>query len=234
MRPGKVFPGPRPRFVSPNVFLSPDVGFSGARRNVDSLRAGRLKPQAELSGDAPRVALPPAPDSPHIPAMPAPRKSASAPKSSAPKSSAKSKASRPDLQPLDEHLAELLNPALAERRGGLGQGFSEAPQPKFETACARKPSARPDRRGGLGRFAQGAARRGRPEHPQSPAMGSAPAAAAGQVGGRAALSRRLRIRAAGRPAAGDRGIGQGRARHMSATRCCSASPARARPSPWPR
>ena len=65
--------------------------------------------------------------------MPAPRKSASAPKSSAPKSSAKSKASRPDLQPLDEHLAELLNPALAERRGGLGQGFSEAPQPRFET-----------------------------------------------------------------------------------------------------
>ena len=41
----------------------------------------------------------------------------------------KSKASRPDLQPLDEHLAELLNPALAERRGGFG----EAPQPRFET-----------------------------------------------------------------------------------------------------
>ncbi|MFZ0605788.1 MAG: excinuclease ABC subunit UvrB, partial [Roseiarcus sp.] len=37
------------------------------------------------------------------------------------------------MQPLDEHLAELLNPALAERRGGLGQGFSEAPQPRFET-----------------------------------------------------------------------------------------------------
>ena len=51
--------------------------------------------------------------------MPAPRKSASAPKS---------KASRPDLQPLDEHLAELLNPALAEGR----RGFGEAPQTKFE------------------------------------------------------------------------------------------------------
>ena len=72
--------------------------------------------------------------------MPAPRKSASAPKSSVPKSSvpkssagtslAKSKASRPDLQPLDEHLAELLNPALVEART---QGFGERPQPRFET-----------------------------------------------------------------------------------------------------
>ena len=42
-------------------------------------------------------------------------------------------------------------------------------------------------------------------------MGSPPAAAAGQVGGRAALSRGVGIRAEGRPAAGDRGIGQGRA-----------------------
>ena len=66
--------------------------------------------------------------------MPAPRKSASAPKSSAPKSSpkssAKSKASRPDLHPLGEHLAELLNPALVEPKS---QGFGERPQPRFET-----------------------------------------------------------------------------------------------------
>jgi excinuclease ABC subunit B len=52
--------------------------------------------------------------------MPAPRKSASGPKS---------KASRPEVHPLGEHLAELLNPALAERRGGFG----EAPQPRFES-----------------------------------------------------------------------------------------------------
>ena len=51
--------------------------------------------------------------------MAAPRKTAAGPKS---------KASRPEVHPLGEHLAELLNPALAERRGGFG----EAPQPKFE------------------------------------------------------------------------------------------------------
>ena len=53
--------------------------------------------------------------------MPAPRKSASGPKS---------KASRPEVHPLGEHLAELLNPALVEPKP---QGFGEAPQPKFET-----------------------------------------------------------------------------------------------------
>ena len=43
-------------------------------------------------------------------------------------------------------------------------------------------------------------------------MASAPAAPAGKVRGRAAVPRRVRIRAQGRPAAGDRGAGQGRAR----------------------
>jgi excinuclease ABC subunit B len=68
--------------------------------------------------------------------MPAPRKSASAPKSSGPKSSGpkssgpKSKASRPEVYPLGEHLAELLNPALVEPKP---QGFGEAPQPRFDT-----------------------------------------------------------------------------------------------------
>jgi excinuclease ABC subunit B len=58
--------------------------------------------------------------------MPAPRKSASGPKSSGPKS----KASRPEVHPLGEHLAELLNPALVVPKT---QGFGEAPQPRFET-----------------------------------------------------------------------------------------------------
>jgi excinuclease ABC subunit B len=58
--------------------------------------------------------------------MPAPRKTAAGPKSSGPKS----KASRPEVYPLGEHLAELLNPALVEPKL---QGFGEAPQPKFET-----------------------------------------------------------------------------------------------------
>jgi excinuclease ABC subunit B len=52
--------------------------------------------------------------------MPAPKNPARAPKS---------KASRPDLQPLDQHLAALLNPALVEPQR---QGFGEAPPPKFE------------------------------------------------------------------------------------------------------
>ena len=72
------------------------------------------------------VALFLAPDSPHIPLMPAPRKAPSGPKSSGPKS----KASRPEVYPLGEHLAELLNPALVEPKP---QGFGEAPQPKFDT-----------------------------------------------------------------------------------------------------
>ena len=69
--------------------------------------------------------------------MPAPRKSASGPKSKSapgPKSKSasgpKSKASRPEVHPLGEHLAELLNPALAEPKT---QGFGERPQPRFET-----------------------------------------------------------------------------------------------------
>ncbi len=53
--------------------------------------------------------------------MPAPRKSAPGPKS---------KASRPEVHPLGEHLAELLNPALVEPKT---QGFGEAPQSKFES-----------------------------------------------------------------------------------------------------
>jgi excinuclease ABC subunit B len=56
--------------------------------------------------------------------MPAPRKTAAGPKSRA-----KSKASRPEVHPLGEHLAELLNPALVEPKP---QGFGEAPQPRFE------------------------------------------------------------------------------------------------------
>jgi excinuclease ABC subunit B len=51
--------------------------------------------------------------------MPSPRK---------PSRALKSKASRPDVNPLDGHLAELLNPALAER----SRGFDEGPQPRFE------------------------------------------------------------------------------------------------------
>ena len=51
--------------------------------------------------------------------MPAPNK---------PSRPTRSKASRPELQPLDKHLAALLNPALVEPTG-----FGEASQPKFES-----------------------------------------------------------------------------------------------------
>ena len=52
--------------------------------------------------------------------MPAPKK---------PGRPTRAKASRPELQPLDEHLAALLNPALVEPKPS---GFGEAPQQKFE------------------------------------------------------------------------------------------------------
>ena len=41
----------------------------------------------------------------------------------------RAKASRPDVKPLDEHLAALLNPSLNETRG-----FAEAPQATFQQA----------------------------------------------------------------------------------------------------
>ncbi|HXE24616.1 MAG TPA: DEAD/DEAH box helicase family protein, partial [Roseiarcus sp.] len=50
------------------------------------------------------------------------------PASKNPARAARGKASRPDVNPLDAHLAELLNPALAEGRSGFG----EAPQRGFE------------------------------------------------------------------------------------------------------
>ena len=59
--------------------------------------------------------------------MPAPKK---------PSRDVKSKASRPEVHPLGEHLAELLNPALVEQKPQeFGQGFGERPQAKFESAA---------------------------------------------------------------------------------------------------
>ena len=61
--------------------------------------------------------------------MPAPKKPARA----------RAKASRPEVHPLDEHLAALLNPALVEPKP---QGFGEAPQPQIREPGAGEPSAR--------------------------------------------------------------------------------------------
>jgi excinuclease ABC subunit B len=57
---------------------------------------------------------------PIFPPMPAPKKPGRTPNS---------KASRPEVHPLGEHLAALLNPALVEPKP---QAFGEAPQPKFQ------------------------------------------------------------------------------------------------------
>jgi excinuclease ABC subunit B len=81
---------------------------------------GQIQPPSALRCTQVSHALPPPLDSLHILLMPAPKK---------PGRPARAKASRPDLQPLDEHLAALLNPALVEAKP---QGFGEAPQPKFE------------------------------------------------------------------------------------------------------
>ena len=47
----------------------------------------------------------------------------------------RAKAARPDAHPLDEHLAALLNPALVDKPGGLG----EAPQAAYATAADSHP-----------------------------------------------------------------------------------------------
>ena len=63
-------------------------------------------------------------DSPHIAGM---AKSPASPSRKPAVRTPRSRASRPDVQPLDEHLAALLNPALNEARG-----FGEAPQAGFD------------------------------------------------------------------------------------------------------
>ena len=168
--------------------------------------------------------------------MPAPRKSASGPKSSGPKSSGpkssgpKSKASRPEVHPLGEHLAELLNPALVEPKT---QGFGEAPQPKFEGAF---PESHPRGLTGAAVTAnslKALLEEGDPNiRNRPPWLPHRPPRPDKSEGGR-----RFRVVSefepkGDQPQAIEELVKGVRAR--SATRCCSASPARARPSPWPR
>ncbi len=47
----------------------------------------------------------------------------------------RAKASKPELKPLDEHLAALLSPALMRDRDGGGAGFGEMPQAGFDTGA---------------------------------------------------------------------------------------------------
>ena len=136
--------------------------------------------------------------------MPAPKK---------PSRDVKSKASRPEVHPLGEHLAELLNPALVEQKPQeFGQGFGERPQAKFESAA---PDSHPH--GLIGAPASAESLKalldeGDPNiRNRPPWVPHRPPRPDKSEGGR-----RFRVvseyRAGRRPAAGDRGIGQGRAR----------------------
>ena len=88
--------------------------------------------------------------------MPAPRKPSRAPHL---------KASRPDLQPLDQRLAAL-NPALVEPQAAR---VRRGPAAEVRKPRPRERSARPDRRGGERRIAEGAAGAGRSQHPRAAA-----------------------------------------------------------------
>ncbi len=86
----------------------------------------------------------------HIGGMPKPIKTAAR--------STRAKASRPDVAPLDEHLAALLNPALNDKRGSGARrsGFEEAPQAGFDAGAPFTPRPRePDH--GSPRMPSGAA-----------------------------------------------------------------------------
>ena len=72
--------------------------------------------------------------------------------------------------------------------------------------------------------------RGRPGQNLDAASPAAP----GEIRRRPAVRDQIRIRAEGRPAHRDQGTGRGHQRATTAPRCCSASPDRARPTPWPR
>src|SRR5258708_32405132 len=76
--------------------------------------------------DITRIAFPllPRSDSPHIPAM---AKNPDRPKK--PGKTPKSKAHRPEVQPIGPALAELLNPAINRGDAGMGSGTGLQPPP---------------------------------------------------------------------------------------------------------
>ncbi|MHB2167730.1 excinuclease ABC subunit UvrB [Alsobacter sp. R-9] len=61
----------------------------------------------------------------------------------------RAKASKPELKPLDEHLAALLNPAINRERGGFGEG----PQAPFDPGSAQPADPALARKLGLGKGA---------------------------------------------------------------------------------
>ena len=125
---------------------------------------------------------------------------------------------------------------LAGGVGGGGRSSStrarQAPHPPQPSPTSGEGAAGARRRSHRARARPAAARRPAGIHRQ--AVGAASSAAPGKIRGRPAARHQVRVRAEGRPAAGDRANWWKASGATTACRCCSASPARARPSPWRR
>ena len=130
-------PPPRHRRGSGTVFPRPAMALQDEL--VVSLRRRRRRRRARgphrrahvipFGVSSRAFALLSRPDSPHIQAMAKnpdpPKKPVKTPKSKAPKS----KAHRPDVQPIGPALAELLNPAINRGEAGMGSGTGLQPPP---------------------------------------------------------------------------------------------------------
>ena len=153
----------------------------------------------------------------------------------------RAKASRPDVVPLDEHLAALLNPALNERRSG----FAEGPQAPFDAGPLQEIDGELARSLGLDAKHElsGAAatveslkdllERGDPnlraKKPWTPHRPPRPEKSEGGIRFRCVSEYEPKGDQPRRSPNSSRASGA-----ANATRCCSASPAPAKPSPWPR
>ena len=141
----------------------------------------------------------------------------------------RAKAARPEVTPLSEHLAALLNPALNERQPGV----SEAPQARYDHST---PLHHPAGMSGVAATVESLKdllERGDPnireKKPWTPHRPPRPDKSEG--------GQRFRVVSEFEPEGDQPGaideLVKGIER-KSATRCCSASPGRAKPSPWRR
>ena len=110
-------------------------------------RRRRAPPRSAAAAHAtrerrPNATLAPGGDSPHL------RPMARSPKS--PSRPTRAKASKPELKPLDEHLAALLSPAINRERESA-RGFGEAPQAGFDAGDVTPADPKLARSLGLGR-----------------------------------------------------------------------------------
>ena len=154
----------------------------------------------------------------------------------------KSRAHRPEVQPIGPALAELLNPAINRGDAGMGSGTGLQPPPDNSWDRRASGEAAPPRnkmearRQGDGRSAGVADPRGPPR-----IQGRRLSCESGRRTARRARRNpkaacRFEIKSEYEPK-GDqptaiKELVEGVERATTAPRCCSASPARARPSPW--